>query len=133
MWDWYKTFSNIITALKENGEERVLYTVRDDESPLEWLHEFIREENINRFTIVWEVIHTRLFSGSRHAELDGHPAKVAVEEIFYSAIENNCNEIFYLMLAYALPNFYRCLEVARNCGNFTILDYLSKYITPVSV
>jgi hypothetical protein len=125
-------FNDIIAFLKENGETRVLYTVPDGEPILSWLHGLIREDKTQSFSIAWDIIHSNVFSGQRHADLDGHYAEHEVKDLFYTALEYRCNEIFFRLLNYGLPNFHRCLEVARKCDNFAMFDYLSKYVTPVS-
>lgn len=131
LWD-AQVFDDIIASLKENGEEHILYTVRGEESQLGWLHEFIRDRNTRGFAITWDTVHARLFRGERYADLDKYDAAKEVEDFFFAAIEHDCMKTFYLMLAYMLPNFPRCLEVARKCGKHGLLNYLSKCVTPAS-
>lgn len=122
----------LVEYLKETDNEHVLYAVPDGDSPLSWLHGFIRAGNAAGFVIAWKTLHERYYQKQIHAELDSYPWGESAQDFFYSAIEHGCDQIFYFMLSYTLPNFAKCIELARNQGNQNILDYLSKRMMPAS-
>lgn len=117
--------SALIGYLNEVSSIAVLYTVHDDCSPLVWLKEFIEERNVAGFEVTWKAVHDAYFERRTHAELDMYVWGTSVQEFFYYAIKHHCNELFYKMCSYTLPHLGKCAEIAQDCENLEITEYLA--------
>ena len=124
---------SFLDFLVKSGAAQALWQVPDGDSPLAWLIGFIENKDVNGFSAAWGVIHAEYFQGGTHAALDSYASGRHIQQLCYSAIVHGSDEIFYQLLAVTLPNLERCLRLARETNNKSLLAYLSASVAPEPV
>lgn len=122
----------IVDGLLKDSDDFLFKDHSDENIDFGFLHAIIDSRSFQCFKIVWNCAHQKLWDGlrPRYADLDNYAnLKNLVDDLFFSSIKNNCDEIFYFLMGYALPNFDRCFDAFTNSGDSKneVIDYLSRY------